>query len=166
MVQITKKGDLKPAEDIPPSPMEVMFENMNSGPMKAEIMRKLPDGTLESASAKQLGGLSTKSRVAYATQNLKKLKPEERLAWALEMKEFANELYANNEIQSAMEKYVEALSASDFGKKAVEQAESEDVSSDVSQEAQADLGSSASSEGNIDTLIIPCLSNLAACCIQ
>lgn len=163
MVQLSKKGTLPPGEDIPPSPMEVMFENMNSGSMKAEVMRKLPDGSLESASAKQLGGLSTKSRVAYATQNLKQLKPEERLAWAMEMKEYANELYANNEIQSAMEKYVEALSASDFGKKAVDRAEDEDASSDA---PVADGDASVSLEGNVDTLVIPCLTNLAACCIQ
>ena len=155
-----KKGELKAASKIiPPSPMEVMFENMNSGSMKAEIMRKLPDGSLESASAKQLGGLGTKSRVAYATQNLKTLSPEARLAWAIEMKEFANELYANNEIQSAMEKYVEALSASDFGAK-----ENDEDESGTSQSKS--ICSIDRNDGNVDSLIIPCLSNLAACCIQ
>jgi tetratricopeptide (TPR) repeat protein len=164
MVQQAKKpAGMKGEESaIPPSPMEVMLNAMNSGNgMSCEIKRKMPDGSLEDAGPKQLSGLSTKSRVAYATQNLKKLAPKERLAWAIEMKDYANELYANNDIQLAMEKYVEALSASDFGKKegksGVEELQEGQSESEVFQ---------AMEEGNIDSLVIPCLSNLSACCIQ
>ena len=151
VIKVENRG-LKKSSEIAPSPMEVMINAMNAGSetgMTCEIKRKLPDGSLADASPKQLGGLSTKSRVMYATQNLKSLTPEERLTWALEMKDYANELYANNEIQQAMEKYVEALSASDFGKK------------------KHGVGATDEIEGgNVDSLMMPCLCNLAACCIQ
>lgn len=179
MVAKEERNGLKKSSEIAPSPMEVMINAMNAGSetgMTCEIKRKLPDGSIVDASPKQLGGLSTKSRVAYATQNLKQMPPEERLTWALEMKDYANELYANNDIQQAMEKYVEALSASDFGVKLQkEQEEGESVKSHESSASSSHTSESVlpskategrDGTGNVDSLVLPCLCNLSACCIQ
>lgn len=175
VVKVEDKG-LKKSSEIAPSPMEVMINAMNAGSetgMTCEIKRKLPDGSIVDAGPKALGGLSTKSRVAYATQNLKQMPPEERLTWALDMKDYANELYANNDIQLAMEKYVEALSASDFGAKMQkdEKKEMGDASANtLPSSSESVLPSTATEDrdgaGNVDSLILPCLCNLAACCIQ
>jgi tetratricopeptide (TPR) repeat protein len=114
--------------------------------------------------------------MAYAAQNLKQMKPAERTAWALEMKYYANKLYAERDFKEAMEKYVEALAASNFGTAtSASQSSTDDPSI-----ARADLRnndppnveadfvfvSSPQSSSNIDSLIIPVLCNLAACCIE
>jgi len=134
-----------------PSPLEVMLASLNSGDMNVQVKRKMKDGSLADAQPSQLEGLNTKARIATAAQGLKHLPPEERTAWAIEMKDYANELYANNLIQDAMEKYVEALAASDFGK---------------GNTAEESSNGTSSSQDNIDVLILPILCNLSACCIQ
>lgn len=137
----------------PPTPLDVMMEQMNKnapGGMSCTVKRRCNDGSLIDVSANQLSTLSTKSRVATAAQALKELPPAERTAWAIEMKDYANELYSTHHIKDAMEKYVEALAASDFGN---------------GENMQEDKDNS-NTQNNIDILIMPILCNLAACCIQ
>jgi len=133
----------------PPTPLDVMLEQMNAnapGGMTCTVKRRCTDGSLIDVSANQLSTLSTKSRVVTAAQGLKSLPAEERTAWAIEMKDYANELYANKQIRDAMERYVEALAASDFGDGA---------------NFHSDDGSD-----NVNVLVMPILCNLAACCIE
>lgn len=159
---------------VPPSPLEVMIESMNADKtsgMTCQLKRRLPDGSLVDTDAKALNSLSTKSRLAYAAQNLKQMKPEDRTAWALEMKDFANALYAEQLIQEAMEKYVEALAASNFGTivpKRVPPREGTPADDrDVDDSVDLDMKNVAqANDSNVDILIIPVLCNLAACCIQ
>jgi len=135
-----------------PTPLDVMIDQLNANAppgMTCQVKRRCADGSLVDASANQLSTLSTKSRVVTAAQALKDVPPTERTAWAIEMKDYANELYANHQIRDAMEKYVEALAASDFG---------------GGENLQADV--SCPTSDNINVLIIPILCNLAACCIQ
>jgi len=137
---------------VPRTPLDVLVQNMNANApsgMVCSVKRRCADGSLIDVSANQLSTLTTKSRVATAAQALKELSPKERTEWAIENKDYANELYANNLITEAMEKYVEALAATDFGK-------GENIHGDASSEE----------ENNVDILVIPILSNLAACCIQ
>jgi tetratricopeptide (TPR) repeat protein len=63
------------------------------------------------------------------------------------MKTFANTLYADGQYEEAMEKYAEAITAADFG----------DVKESKSEH---------NNRGNVETLVIPVLTNLAACCIH
>jgi len=163
---------------VAPSPFDVMMNSMNQDQattgMSCQVKRRLPDGTMVDADPKALGSLSTKSRMAYAAQNLKKMTASERTAWALEMKEYANALYAEQMITEAMEKYVEALAASNFGaitpKKVVTAAKaSGDAQGGEDPAGNADLDlthTSRHSDNNVDDLIVPVLCNLAACCIQ
>ena len=136
----------------PPTPLDVMLEQMNANAppgMVCQVKRRCEDGSLLDVNANQLSTLSTKSRVATAAQALKDVPAAERTAWAIEMKDYANELYANQQIRDAMEKYVEALAASDFG---------------GGENMQCD--STSPTTDNVNVLIMPILCNLAACCIQ
>ena len=146
-----------------PTPLDVMLQQLNAncvGGMSVQVKRRCNDGSLIDASANQLSTLSTKSRVATAAQALKELPPAERTAWAIEMKDYANELYATNQTRDAMEKYVEALAASNFG------ADLPPLLSSPAVSAAADSVEADSPENsNIDVLVIPILCNLASCCI-
>lgn len=143
----------------PPTPLDVMLQQLNSnsasGGMTVSVKRRCTDGSLIDASANQLSTLSTKSRVATAVQALKELPPVERTAWAIEMKDYANELYATNQTRDAMEKYVEALAATNFGSQ---------EGGGVGGESGA--GADDEDNNNIDVLVIPILCNLASCCIR
>ena len=135
--------DIKLAKKGAARPVGFMINQMNaSAPagMSCTVKRRCEDGSLIDVSANQLSTLSTKSRVATAAQALKELSPTERTEWAIEVKDYANELYANQLIKDEMEMYVEALAASDFGKGA-------NIHSDTS---------NASSD-NIDVVVMPIL---------
>ena len=169
-----------------PSPLERMIGSINEDGKKTGmtcmIKRRLPDGSLQDADPRALDALGTKSRMAYAAQNLKSMAPEARTAWALEMKDFANTLYAQQNFVEAMEKYVEALAASDFGtiKSSSSVAEATASTSGelepVSEEGNSDgddididlhdVGKKNISNSNIEVLVVPILCNLAACCLQ
>lgn len=110
--------------------------------MAIDIKRQTDDGQMVDARDNELASLGTKAAVASTASLLKNLDPCERLAWAIETKNEANELYKEKRFREAMGKYVECLAASDFGKNGDD------------------------SGGNVDKLIIPVLCNLAACCIQ
>jgi hypothetical protein len=66
---------------------------------------------------------------------------EEKDMWAIEMRKMANELYNEKKYDEALGRYMEALTASD-------------------------LGTAADSQSNIDTVIVPLLCNMSACCVQ
>lgn len=97
-----------------------LFEevNKNAPPgMQLEVTRQTKSGHTVAAKPQELATLSTKSRIASTANVLQKLSKEEKLQWAMETKEEANQLYREKRFAEAMEKYVEALTATDFGKK-------------------------------------------------
>jgi tetratricopeptide (TPR) repeat protein len=123
---------------------DVVFNELKKSGIGVDIKRKGDDGVLRDARQNELASLGTKATVASTAGLLKKLTPEEKLAWAIETKNEANELYKQKMFQEAMGKYVESLAGSDFG----------------------DKEPNSSNKGNVDSLVIPVLCNLAACCIQ
>lgn len=123
------------------SPLETIVKGLSDNGVNVQLQQRLADGSMVDAKPQQLLALNTQSRVATTSQALKDLSPELKLQWALEMKEFANLLYKNNRFGEALEKYVDSLSASDFG-------------------------SSESRNGNVDDLVVPVLCNMAACCLR
>ena len=147
------------------SGLDVIVEEMNKNEyMDVVIKRKMPDGSFVDASAASMSVLSTQAKVATQAQALMGATKEERTKWAIEMKNYANSLYAEHQYADAMEKYVEALTASDFGTKQKDSAPSSDnigtsLDESLNQYARNDID-------NIDVLVIPVLSNLAACSIQ
>ena len=159
--------------------------------MQVEFLRKTAGGDLIPASSRELGVLDVKSKVATHSQLLSTASAAEKLQWALEMKDYANGLYSEQRYEEAMDKYVEALTASDFGtcSKPVSSSSSDTTPIDESLDIVEDsgdggwamvdspsrrfkdlskTGSSASAyhDGNIDNLVMPILTNLCACCIQ
>jgi tetratricopeptide (TPR) repeat protein len=127
----------------------------NSKGMTVDLKRKTKAGDLIDAKPNELASLGTKSTVASTAGLLAKLTPKEKLAWAIETKNEANEFYAEQEFKDAMIKYVECLAATDFGKTPPEGAA----------EAEGGEGAEAGTS-NVDAMVVPVLCNLAACCIQ
>lgn len=128
------------------NPLEIMLEEMNKSGISCEITRKNKHGVLEPVKESEVKALTTKSQIATTANLLARLTKEEKLVWALETKDEGNELYQQQEYLEAMKKYVECLTATDFGNK-------EDQSN-------------GSQKSNVDELVLPVLCNLAACCIQ
>lgn len=128
------------------NPLEIMLEEMNKSGISCEITRKNKHGVLEPVKESEVKALTTKSQIATTANLLTRLTKEEKLVWALETKDEGNELYQQQEYVEAMKKYVECLTATDFGNK-------EDQSN-------------GSQKSNVDELVLPVLCNLAACCIQ
>jgi tetratricopeptide (TPR) repeat protein len=123
---------------------DVVFNELKKSGIGVDIKRKGDDGVLRDAKQNELASLGTKATVASTAALLKKLNPEEKLTWAIETKNEANELYKQKMFQEAMGKYVESLAGSDFG----------------------DKEPNSSNKGNVDSLVVPVLCNLAACCLQ
>lgn len=123
------------------NPLDIILKETNKNGVQVEVTRQR-NGVLEPARPQELATLSTKSRIASTAQLLQRLTKEEKLEWAIETKDEGNALFQEQKYAEAMEKYVEALSATDFGSKEEEAC------------------------GNVDVLVIPTLCNLAACCIQ
>jgi len=130
------------------SPFEAFLNGFNDGNqdgMNVQIKRKLNDGTLLDISDNTMSVLNTKSRIAANAKVINDLPLEERYKWGIEMKTFANTLFNDGNYQEAMEKYAEALTASDFGN--IKEGDGKN-------------------RGNVDILVTPVLTNLAACCIH
>ena len=123
---------------------DVVFNELKKSGLGVDIKRKRDDGTMVDARENELASLGTKATVASTAGLLKKLSPAEKLSWAIETKNEANELYKIHDFSGAMGKYVESLAGSDFG----------------------DKEPGSTNKGNVDTLIVPVLCNLAACSIQ
>lgn len=122
------------------NPLDVVLQQFNTDGVSVEVKRQRPDGLLEPTKPGELASLGTKSRLAHTANLLHKLSAEEKMEWALEMKDQANALYREKNFSDAMNTYVEALTASSFG--------------------------SNDTTDNTDSLVVPVLCNLAACCIQ
>lgn len=124
------------------SALEIMMKNLSEASgASVEFKKQLPNGTMVDTTEKQLSYLKTQSKIASTAQLLQKLDETDRTKWAIEMKDYANELYENKYFPEALEVYVEALTASKF------------VDEDIC-------------NTNVEDLIIPVLCNMAACCIQ
>ncbi len=126
------------------NPLDVVLKELNTGGVSVEVKRQRPDGRLESTRPNELATLGTKAKLANTANLLNKLSVEERLVWALEMKNHGNEFYSQQKYFEAMNTYVEALTASSFG-------------GSINKDGP---------DGNVDCMVIPVLCNLSACCIQ
>jgi tetratricopeptide (TPR) repeat protein len=138
----------------------VVFDEFNKNApkgMHVEVARQGKNGVLHPAKPQEMATLETKSRIANTANLLKKLSKEEKLEWAIATKDEANVLYQQNKYSEAMEKYVECLTATDFGT---------NTANVVGTETDEPPSLSSSSSGNVDELVIPVLCNLAACCVQ
>ena len=120
------------------TPLDVVNHQFSKAGLTPQYKRRCKDGSLIDASEAELNVLRAQAHVASTAQALQHMKITEKTAWAIDSKELANELYSRGMIKEAMNKYMEALAATDF-------------------DAQT---------GNIDVLVIPVLCNLAACCIE
>lgn len=119
------------------NPLGVLMDEMNKNGVSMEVKRQMKDGSLATTRPNEIATLNTKARIATTAQLLKNLNKEEKLIWAIQTKEEGNQLYKEQNFSAALDKYVEALSATDF-----------------------------ESSENVDNLVIPVLCNLSACCIQ
>ena len=121
------------------NPLDVVLKQLNTEGVSVEVKRQRSDGVLEPTKPSELASLGTKSRLAHTANLLSNLTPKEKIEWALEMKDQANDFYRQQNYTDAMHTYVEALTASSFG---------------------------ANEADNTDSLVVPVLCNLAACCLQ
>jgi tetratricopeptide (TPR) repeat protein len=166
--------------------LETQFKNQN---MKMEIQRKLPDGSYAPANSNEVDHLKTQARMSTFAGAIKDMTVEEKTACAIEMKKAANQLYEEEDYEEAMQVYMQVLMAANFGSglknlqenyddigenndniprveelpddyDAVEVEENEKAkASDTNNVKECD-------ENNIDSLVVPVLNNLTACCIQ
>jgi tetratricopeptide (TPR) repeat protein len=140
----------------------IVFDELQKSGLGIDIKRKGTDGSLIDAKPNELASLGTKSTVATTAGLLKKLSYEEKLAWAIETKNEANELFKDGKFHEAMGKYVESLAGSDFGSVGYDRPKIVNLDDDEEEEDNE----ATENTGNVDTLVVPVLCNLAACCIQ
>eukprot|EP01031_Cornospumella_fuschlensis_P026246 gene26246-31705_t len=145
------------------NPLHKFMSDINNGGVSVELKRQTEHGILAPVQDQEMKALGTKSRLASTAQLLEKLNPEEKLEWAMETKDEGNQLFAEEKYAEAMEKYVEALAASDFGSKTKKKVKFADDDND--QSCASDIGP-VLTEGNVDELVVPILSNLSACCMR
>ena len=120
------------------TPLDIMSTQLSKHGITAQYQRRLHDGSTAPASKSDIDVLKAQAKLARTAQELQCLNFEEKTAWAIEMKEIANDMYSQGLIDQAIDKYSAALAASSFD---------EGVTS------------------NVDSLVVPVLCNLAACCI-
>jgi tetratricopeptide (TPR) repeat protein len=123
-------------------PFQRVIESLKSGGVNIELTRPTQNGILEPVKPKELKTLGTKAKIASVAQALQNLTKAEKFEWAIETKLEGNQLFRDQNYKEAMEKYVEALTAADFG-----------LCKD-------------SSDDNVDILVIPVLCNLSACSMR
>lgn len=123
------------------NPLKTMMDTMAKHGANVELKRKMPDGTYQTASEGTMKALGAQARMSSTAQVLDTMCKEERDLWAIEMRKMANELYKEHKYDEALGRYMEAITASD-------------------------LGTAADSQSNIDTVIVPLLCNMSACCVQ
>jgi hypothetical protein len=126
------------------SALEIMISEMQQHNVNVELKQKMPDGTYQHAADDTIESLSVKSKIASVAQGIHTLSKLERTAWAITTKDKANEMFEQELYKDAMEVYLQALVASDFGG-------NDNTSFD---------------NNNIDTLVVPVLCNLAVCCMK
>ena len=76
------------------NPVDIVSEQFKTAGLTAQYKRRCKDGTLEDATEKELQVLKTQSQIATIAQQLQLVSKEERTIWAIEMKEYANDLYS------------------------------------------------------------------------
>jgi hypothetical protein len=122
------------------NPVDSMMATMNQYGAQVELKKRMPDGTYQTASKETIDALGAQARIAATAEALQSLSHEERNSWALNKKNEANLMYSMKMYHEAIELYMEAITATDFG--------------------------GEKNQGNVDEVVIPILCNLAACCIQ
>lgn len=123
------------------NPLKTMMDTMCKHGANVELKRKMPDGTYQTASDGTMKALGAQARMSSTAQVLQSMTKEEKDLWSIEMRQMANELYKEKKFDEALNRYMEAITASD-------------------------LGTGADSQSNIDTVIVPLLCNMSACCVQ
>ena len=82
------------------TPTEIVAEQFKAAGLTAQYKRRNKDGTLEDATEKELQVLKTQSQIATVAQQLQHVSKGERTSWAVEMKDYANELYSQGELSA------------------------------------------------------------------
>lgn len=118
-------------------PLDVLLKSSKDTGLDVEIKRQGPNGCMTAVRTNELAALHTKSKIASTAQLLKNLNNKEKLEWAIETKNEGNHLFNDGNYKAAVEKYVEALTATDF-----------------------------SANGNVHELALPVLCNLCLCCMK
>jgi len=154
------------------NPLDKIADDLAESGVSVQFKRKMTDGSLVDADLNQISVLKSKANIATVAQLVAKAPEEEKTAWAIELKDYANELYRNGMIKDAMEKYVECLVAANFGgsKQFPEISKSHITDSPIitshSDQYSNSPSHSCSDDSNLDTVVVPVLSNLAACAMQ
>lgn len=140
--RVVDVGEIPSLDDMnDTNPLKTMMDTMAKHGANVELKRKMPDGTYQTASEGTMRALGAQARMSSTAQVLDTMTKEEKDMWAIEMRKMANELYNEKKYDEALGRYMEALTASD-------------------------LGTAADSQSNIDTVIVPLLCNMSACCVQ
>jgi tetratricopeptide (TPR) repeat protein len=119
--------------------LSTVMREMNASGMRVDLKRRNKHGSYDDADSGDVELLKSKAMLAQTANALQNLSPEERTRWAIMTKDSANSLYTNKQFKEAIERYLETLAASCFD--------------------DTDMN-------NVDSLVVPVLCNLAACCIQ
>lgn len=120
--------------------------------MHVDLKKKLADGTYDHASDKDLSLLNSQTMLLSAAQNFKDMDFDAKLKAAIDLKNRGNKLFQNGDYPAALELYLQALTASEFG------------GSKNNNNSNSDENSS--SKSNIDELVVPVLCNMAACTLK
>jgi tetratricopeptide (TPR) repeat protein len=114
-----------------------LLNELKSSSSNVEFQRRLSNGNLETVNENDLNLLKSKSSIAHAAGIFSQLNDEEKLQEALRLKELSNDLFKEGKYKEALESYLPILAAANL-----------------------------SDERSIDSLIIPTLCNMAACCLN
>jgi tetratricopeptide (TPR) repeat protein len=114
-----------------------VLNELNINGVNVEIKKQNHNGNLEQATDNQIASLNTKAKIAGAAKALSTFNSNEKLEWALHMKNEGKKLFDAGSYNEAMSVYVETLTASDFRNSL-----------------------------NIEKVVIPILCNLSACSIE
>ena len=76
-------------------PIKNVFDTFSKNGMAVELHRRNDDGTLTPASEKDLHVFGARAKFASTAEALKGMSKTEKSKWALDMKEYANELFRN-----------------------------------------------------------------------
>jgi hypothetical protein len=128
------------------NPLSTMMTTMRQHGANIEIKQRLPDGSYQTAPNGTLQALGSQARLAATASALQNHTKEEKINWAIEKRIEGNNLFQQKLYSEAIERYLECLTATDFGQENEEKNQEE--------------------KGNIDEVVVPVLCNLAACCIQ
>lgn len=144
--EVEDSTDMK-TEPLCKTGLETMVKGLSGNGMNVEFKRQMGNGEYQNATEKDLGLLNSKALIASTAMKLNGMDEDSKLNTALELKLEGNELFKAKNYEMALKTYLQALSASNFG-------------------GASESSSTPSTDGNVDTLIVPVLGNMAACCLQ